>query len=162
MNIKQLLIKIKTLPDCIVYPPTVSPIVEREHVVPLDVHEFYKICGGIELFTSSDYSISIVSPKKFVLANPVIVGERCEGDISSNWYIVADDGNGDYLTIDLAKERLGKCYDSFWDKHGVAGDCPIIATSFTDLLLRFMETKGKRWYWLQDDFVSMGDAYDNV
>lgn len=38
---------------------------------------------------------------EMVLANPIIVGELCEGDISSEWYIngqlgVMTDGNGLY------------------------------------------------------------------
>ena len=48
------------------------------------------------------------------------------------------------------------------ETHGVAGSCPIIATSFTDLLTRLYENKGQRWYWLRPDFVSLGDAYDDV
>ena len=32
------------------------------------------------------------------------------------------DMENNYITIDLAKERLGRCYDSFWDRYGVAGE----------------------------------------
>ncbi len=36
---------------------------------------------------------------KFKLANPVIVGDLCEEDISSNWYIKCNDGKNEFLTI---------------------------------------------------------------
>jgi hypothetical protein len=92
----------------------------------------------------------------------VIIGELCEEDITSQWYIIASDGHRDYLTIDLSCQRLGKCYDSFWDRHGVVGECAVIATSFTDLLERLIANNGQHWYWLTEDFTSLGDAYDVI
>ena len=47
-----------------------------------------------------------------------------------------------FITIDLFKERLGKCYDSFWDRYGVVGEQPIIANSFTELLEQLFKGKG--------------------
>jgi len=38
----------------------------------------------------------------------------------------------------------------------------IIATSFTDLIERLISSDGKLWYWLRDDFISLGDAYDEI
>jgi hypothetical protein len=149
------------LSDCVVHPPVGVPSLEKEHLLPKDVEEFYKICGGLDLFIHSSYPIYLVPPSQFILANPIIIGERYEEDITADWYIFAHDGNGDYLTIDLNKKRLGRCYDSFHDRHGVVGDCPIIGTSFTDTLKRLISNRGDYWYWLKDDFVSLGDAYDN-
>lgn len=162
MDIKELVTRITNLDDCIVAPPNGLPLLEEGYELPLDLKRFYELCGGVSLFVSSENAIHIVPPEEFVLANPVIVGERCEYDISSHWYIVARDENRDYLTIDLSKERLGRCYDSFWEKHGQPGDCPIIANCFTELLSRLIDNKGDRWYWLQDNFVSLGDAYDGI
>lgn len=113
------------------------------------------------LFESEDYSCIIVPPEEFTLSNPVIIGEPAEEDISSHGYIVGHGGNGDYISIDLHQDRLGKCYDSFWDRHGVVGDCPVIANSFTELLERLVQNSGERWYWLNEDFKSLGDAYDD-
>ncbi|MCR8630886.1 SMI1/KNR4 family protein [Paenibacillus radicis (ex Xue et al. 2023)] len=162
MNIEFLVKKLKTMPDNVIYSPSGLPFLEGGVALPSDLTSFYQLCGGGKFFTKSDHSISIVSPKEFVLANPVIVGDRCEDDISSGWYIIGSDNNGDYLTIDLHKERLGKCYDSFWDRHGVVGDCPVIAHSFTHLLIQLIENSGHSWYWLKDDFESLGDAYDSA
>src|SRR2546422_2738610 len=143
MHIQQLIAKIRNTPDCTINAPMGLPIVNEPHVLPDDLCSFYEACGGLSLFEKSEYPVFIVSPKEVVLANPIIVGELCEDDISSSWYIIAKDGNGEYLTIDLSKERLGRCYDSFFDRHGVPGSCPIIALSFTDLLARLYENKGQ-------------------
>lgn len=162
MNVKieYLVSQLTTMSDCDVHSPDGMPIIEERLVLPFDLMNFYQLCGGANLFTKSDYPISILTPKEFVLANPIIVGERCEDDISSSWYTIARDYNGDYLTIDLWQDRLGKCYDSFWDRHGIVGNCPVIARSFTHLLCQLIENGGNRWYWLKDDFETLGDAYD--
>ncbi|MCC5803750.1 SMI1/KNR4 family protein [Rossellomorea vietnamensis] len=162
-KIKQLLTQVRTLPHCRIFEPSGIPIIDEEkHILPNDLKEFYSLCGGLVLFENEEYPIYIVSPDKFVLANPIIVGELCEEDISSNWYIIGNDGTDDYLTIDLKEDRLGRCYDSFFDRHGLVGESQIIATSFTDLLERLIKNKGQYWYWLRSDFISLGDAYDDI
>lgn len=163
MEIREIIEEVKKYPNCKVYPPSGLPVLEKSiYKLPEDVIEFYQQCGGMSLFIDQDYTVNVVTPEKFQLANPIIIGELCEEDITSKWFIVADDGNGDFLTIDLSKERRGRCYDSFWDSHGIVGECPIIAKTFTDLLIRLINNKGNRWYWLKDDFISLGDAYDNL
>jgi hypothetical protein len=94
-------------------------------------------------------------------ANPLIVGEPCEEDRSYDWFVIANDGNGEYLTIGLVPERVGRCYDSFFDRHGIPGSCPVVATSFTDLLRLTVENHGKHWWWLRDEHTLLGDAYDD-
>ncbi len=160
MDVREIIEAVKGMPDCLVLPPKRLPQIEVDLRMPDDLREFYETCGGLILFQHADYQVNIVPPEDFVLANPVIIGERCEEDISSNWYIVANDGNGEYLTIDLDPIRLGKCYDSFFDRHGVVGESQVIAISFTELLNRLVQNNGKYWYWLNEDFVSLGDAYD--
>lgn len=162
MDMRGLITRIQATLDCQVLAPVGIPILHEGHLFSDDLRTFYTLCGGIRLFEGRDYAVTIVPPIQFVVANPVIVGEVVEDDISSTWYIIADDGNGDYLTIDLSRERLGRCYDSFFDRHGVGGSCPIIATSFTDLLTRLFENQGQYWYWLRSDFVPLGDAYDGI
>lgn len=120
------------------------------------------------MYRNGQYPLRIVSPKELVRANPIIIGEIPGvhnngvpiGDISEEWYIIADDFNGDYLTIDLGIPRLGRCYNSFHELH--PGDSQIIAWTFSDLLERLIENKGNHWYWLQKDFDSLGLAYDNI
>ncbi|WP_114381027.1 SMI1/KNR4 family protein [Paenibacillus prosopidis] len=161
-NIEELLRQIASLPNCRVSPPTGLPRTDEGYNLPPDLKRFYELCGGVMLFENKDYNCQIVPPNEFTLSNPVIVGEHVEGDISSHWFIVVHDGNGDYISIDLHQKRLGKCYDSFWDRHGVVGECPVIARSFTELLNQLVQNNGERWYWLKEDFESLGDAYDDI
>lgn len=147
---------------CTVFPPGGTPLLCSKYRLPDDLARFYELCGGAMLFQQSDYPALIVPPERLVAANPVIVGAEYKDDITASWHIIADDGNGDYLTIDLDAERLGRCYDSFHETHGLAGDCPIIAHSFSELLERLLGNRGDRWYWLRPDFVPIGDAYGSA
>lgn len=151
---------LRTAPEFDVLPPQAQPRVTGGHVLPADLATFYSLCGGITLYRDAEYPIAVVPANQFVPANPVIVGDLCEYDITSTWYILARDGNGEYLTIDLSPERNGRCYDSFYERHGVRGSCPIIATSFTDLLERLIANRGGHYHWLRSDFMTLGDAYD--
>lgn len=159
-QIKKILEKIKSYPGCEVHKPSGVPEINASHFLPEDLYNFYQLCGGIILFKGKNYSIKISAPQDLVLANPVIVGQLCEYDISSSWYIIGSDfTSNQYITVDLSEERLGRCYDSFWDRHGVVGSCPIIATSFEELLLNLVKSRGESLYWLEPDFVFLGDAY---
>lgn len=158
--LKMILDRIKNTPDCIVYSPCGLPLLNEEVRIPDDLRVFYENCGGISLFADREYGFTIVRPQEMVLANPVIVGELCEEDISSEWYIICKDVENNYITIDLSKERLGKCYDSFWDRHGIAGECTVVAKNFTELLWQLFNSQGKSLFWLNSDFVYIGDAYD--
>lgn len=64
------------------------------------------------------------------------------------------------MSIDCAAGRLGRCYDSSWDRHGVVGECTVVALSFTELLQRLLNAQGTRWYWLTSEAPAYGDAYD--
>ncbi|MDQ0418840.1 hypothetical protein J2Z48_003045 [Croceifilum oryzae] len=159
MTIQDLFEQISKHDDCEIFLSEGLPQIESIYQLPKDLHDFYKLCGGVVLYKSTNYPVRIVPPKFFVPANPVMLGGRYEEDISSNWYIIADDLSGEYLTIDLESERFGYCYDSFHDRHGVVGESQIIALSFTELLCNLVEGKGDYWYWLQGG-AYLGDAYD--
>ena len=122
---------------------------------------FYERAGGAILFRDEPYDIEIVRPEDFVRGNPEILQDPAEYDISHNWFIVAK-SEPQYITIDLAPGRLGRCYDSFWETHALRGDTAIIARSFTELLVHLLKAEGQGLYWLADDFESRGDAYDGV
>ncbi|WP_310601876.1 SMI1/KNR4 family protein [Anaerosporobacter sp.] len=160
MDIVKMIDEIRSMPDCIVHSPCGQPLLDEEVNLPMDLKMFYENCGGISLFLSKEYGFTIVSPKEMVLANPIIVDDLCEEDISSKWYIVCNDSENNYITIDLAEERAGRCYDSFWDRHGVVGECAIIAKSFTELVIYLLKNEGKSLYWLDSNFQFIGDAYD--
>lgn len=162
MDILKILDKIRNTPECIVHSPCGLPTLSKEIRLPDDLKVFYENCGGVSFFTNSEYGFAIVSPEEMVLANPIIVGELCEEDISSEWYIICKDTENNYITIDLANERRGRCYDSFWDRHGVVGECAIVARNFTELLTQLYNNQGKSLFWLDDDFCYIGDAYDEL
>jgi antitoxin YokJ len=167
MDLALILKTIRATPDCNVRPPRGLPRVAPEHVLPGDLQEFYQLCGGVTLFGRADYPISIVPPEEMVLANAVILRGVSEpqlaataDDISWSWYIVGvEEGHSSmYITIDLSPERLGRCYDSYWEIH--PGNSTIIATSFTHLLEQLLSNRGERWYWVRPGFHSLGSPYD--
>lgn len=169
MSLESLLTKIRVTPDCRLLAPAGLPLLGKSHSLPDDVREFYQLCGGVHMAEDTQYPIAIIPPTSCIPANPVLLGEVAElaqqaqgDDISWTWYIIADCGNGDYVTIDFDQERLGRCYDSFHETYGLVGETPIIAFSFTELLTRFYESRGQRWYWLRPDFIPLGDAYDKA
>ena len=156
----ELLDRIRLDPACEVRPPAGVPQVRHRDQVPSDVAEFYSLCGGVTLFAGADYTCEFISPSELRRANPMIMGEEFPDDITDSWYVIVHDFNGDYLSIDFAPERCGRCYDSFHERHGLAGDCPIIAKSLTNLLEQLFDNRGGYWYWLESGFASLGDAYD--
>ncbi|MFL6073974.1 MAG: hypothetical protein ACJ73S_11320 [Mycobacteriales bacterium] len=121
--------------------------------------EFYVHCGGVDLYAAADCEIRIVDPAELLPSNIVILGEQFDDDPSSSWYVIAESPNREYLSIDLAVDRNGRCYDSFHEVHGIVGSCPVIALTFTELLARLLAAQGDHWYWLEPDFVGLGDAY---
>lgn len=156
--VQDLIESIRLIPGCLVQAPSCVPSIEG-HTLPNDLAQFYAKCGGISFFIGQNYPITIVPPAEFVKANPVIAGVDDTGDLSDDWFIIAREGE-QYITIDLNPDRLGKCYDSFWDRHAVAGSSAIIAISFTELLQRIASSSGDGWFWIAPDFKSYGDAYD--
>lgn len=161
MGIKDVLTQIAATANCRILPVADWPTISQHHALPEDLREFYSLCGGATLFESATFRTIVSTPEQVVLANPIIVGELYEDDISSTWYIITSDGSdGRKMTIDLSSERLGRCYDSFWDRHAVVGSSVIIALSFTEFLHRSLAYGGDGYYWWSEAFNSYGDAYD--
>ena len=154
MGIEIVFDQIKSIPDCIIYPPTGVPIIEANHILPQDLMRFYVLCGGMDLYRNADYAVQILSPEKVKRANPIIIGSVMDlpingiekGHFLENWYVIAHDFNGDYLSIDLNPVNNGVCYDSHHELH--PGNSPVIANSFTELLGNLVLNQGKRFYWL--------------
>lgn len=160
MKMTDLIESIHSAPSCSVARSAGLPTISPGHECPPDLEQFYRVCGGVDLFSDSTYGLHISSPLELVPANPIIIGQQIADDISSSWYVIGRGDNSQFVTIDLHPARIGRCYDSFWDRHGVVGSCPVIALTFQELLERSFRNKGGHWYWLQSDFESLGDAYD--
>ncbi|MGY5954931.1 SMI1/KNR4 family protein [Kosakonia sp. AX9b] len=160
-KINKVLDLIKKDKRCEVIPPKgdLPSLPNNKLKYPEDVIYFYQKCNGVKLFCNDNSLITftILSNDEVLNSNMKIVGELCEYDISSTWYLIAKTDNNDYLSIDLSFERNGRCYDSNYEVHGVAGSCPVIALSFSELLSELYNTGGKDIYWKKKDY---GDAYD--
>jgi antitoxin YokJ len=124
--------------------------------LPDDLVAFYEVCGGLVLFTDAPFVWEIVGPNKLVPTNLEVLGEQVEDDITSSWFVIARQ-RGDssaLISIDLGTDRLGWCYDSDVEVHGLVGDSAILAFSFAELLSELMDARGQ--------FVYKGDAYDAI
>lgn len=84
------------------------------------------------------------------------------GDITLDCYTIVEDHNGDFIVVDLNRNRVGLCYDAFHETYGLVGNMPIIAQCFSELIELLIENKGESIYWLEKDFIAIGDAYDNI
>ncbi|TFZ44961.1 SMI1/KNR4 family protein [Stenotrophomonas maltophilia] len=140
-------------------PAVALPVLEGPLAYPADMQHFYRECGGALLYANDPEVISynLLPPEDIRQANEVIAGERCEDDLSATWHVVARSDNGDYISIDLSLHQRGCCYDSNHEIHGVAGSCPIIAGSFTELIGKLLSCGAGQPYWAALD---CRDAYD--
>ena len=165
MNVTELINLIKQDENCEVRPA------DKEFALPTnipdDLKEFYELTDGIWLFEKKSFGINIVGRKDFIPTSkrlyPAddIMWDELEGSVSNEWYLIAETEQlSQYISIDLTEERLGQCYDSFYEIHTLEGDSEIVAKNFTDLLKNLYANKGEHWYWLQEDFEKLGDAYD--
>lgn len=148
--------------NCVVYAPTHLPNIPEGFDLPLDVIEFYHLCGGMEIYCeNSSFGFRIMTADEVTQVNPLIIGELYEEDISTQWFAIAQDGNGNYISIDFSRgKKNGFCYDSSVECHGLVGDCAIVSKCFTDLLNSLYQNKGASVFWTEPDFQYLGDAYD--
>lgn len=158
MDVSQLLELLRRSPECEVAAPRGLPELRDGLELPHDLTEFYLECGGL-LFTSS--GVSVATPQRFLPINEVVLGERVQDDPSDAWYLLAESGvtaTSERVCIDLRPIYRGRCYDSFWDRHGVAGSMPVVALSFRDFLTRLWEVRDV--FWRPSQLAQAGDAYD--
>ncbi|HRK48163.1 MAG TPA: SMI1/KNR4 family protein [Nocardioides sp.] len=131
-SIATILERIARTTGCTVLEPCGLPPVRAQDRLSQDLRDFYALCGGVRLFDGRLYPMRVVEPHSFARSNLEIVGDEFPDDITDSWYIVARGGSAQLISIDCHPDRIGRCYDSFWDRHGVAGSCPIVALSFTE------------------------------
>jgi hypothetical protein len=164
MNLTELIEIIKLDKNCEVKPANKEIILPTN--IPNDLKEFYELTNGIKLFENEAYGITIVGREEFIPTNKHLFSddvnwEELEKEVCNKWYLVAKvDEMSQYISIDLTSERNGQCYDSYYETHSLQGDSEIIAKNFTELVTKLYQNKGQHWYWLQDDFEKLGDAYD--
>lgn len=159
-RIESVLQRLGNDPRCTLLPPSGQPTLPDDVALPSDITSFYTACGGADLFKESDFSATLVSPDRFRPATAAIVGGETPPDRSDHWFIVAEDSSEPLVVIDLAPDRLGRCYDAFREIYGIAGSMSVLASSFTDLVEALLANEGTHWFWLDSDWKSLGDAYD--
>lgn len=160
MNIDILVATIGATSDCVLFSPSGQPAIQNELQMPADLRRFYALCGGAILFTRSDFPIEIAAPSELEPSNLAILGKGRQEDRSDDWYAVARSGSDQVVSIDLNPQRLGRCYDSFWDRHAVAGSCAIVAMNFCEFVRLSLEAEGRELYWTSPGFKSYGDAHE--
>jgi antitoxin YokJ len=158
--IARLLKELESKRECILHGPVGAPTMLDGQMLPDDLLEFYRICGGFELSKDSNYPLTLSSPSKLTASNMTIIGEDIQDDQTAFWRIIAIGRTDEYISIDVSAEKTGRCYDSYADRHGVAGSCAIIALSFTEFLENLASQVSERPYWLDASFRGHGDAYD--
>lgn len=163
MEIEQILAEMKRNSNFEVKEPSGLPIISGNHEMPEDIKKFYSLCGGIECYIDDGgFPLEILEPTKVMLSNLVLLGQEYEEDISSSWYTIVNAEDGNYISIDFGSKRSGWCYESFEYSHAVKDNCPIIAKSFTELLLNIFRYTGDYFFWREEGAEDYGDAYGNI
>lgn len=163
ITIEEVINRFKKNENFIVKEACGQPNLSEKHILPTELKTFYELCGGIECYLESEaFPVEILAPNLVEHANLRLIGEECIEDISSNWYLIMDCEDGNYISIDCGNERNGQCYTSFAFSHGLIGETPIISKTFTEFLLNILNYNGDYFFWEENGFKSYGDAYDNI
>jgi hypothetical protein len=137
-------------------------------LIPEDLLEFYKLCGGLESIVSCDEDLilSVVRPASFSWSLPSVFGEPLESTFPGYentmfryWYMLGRGDTDEFFVIDLNPASYGRCYLSYLYYFGQPGRTPIVAGSFSEFLVTLYDAaaKGERWSW---DDIGLGDALD--
>ena len=153
--------------NCQIFEPTPELIIDRK--IPDDLNLFFKLTNGVSLFENESFGIKIIRKEEFISTNEYLypeddaIWEELDGDITNDWFLIGKSQElSQYISIDLTDDKNGKCYDSCLETHGEEGMSEIVAQNFTELLWKLYNSKGKgeSWYWLDDKFEKLGDAFD--
>jgi hypothetical protein len=161
-EMQKLIERIRSTPDCSVSPPNGLPRLPGGLELPPDLQEFYQLAGGASLFGDKlgGARARIVAPQEFVPVAEAIMGEPITSGPFPWWFAVADVQDGNYIAIDLNPAHQGLCYDAFHETFTEPGYVAVVASSFSDLLERLLNHGNESTYWLQDDFVALGEAFE--
>lgn len=169
---KDLIQTFKNNKQCTVHRPVSISFEEDKLDLPNDLIEFYRLCGGLVYEIDEGLEIEILPLDKVSVAYPlyfdetIIEEEKKKGLFGYHafyqWYVVANCGDGYYLCMDLHPDRKGKCYEGNWQTFAMRDHSPIVANSFTELLSNILHYTNEDFFWLEDQFKSLGDAYDFI
>jgi hypothetical protein len=147
---------------CVMSPPCGLPQVAEGLLLPADVVRFYERVGGMVLHKDGRCGswARIVTPREFNRIDAVILGgEMFATGPFEYWHAIVDVQDGNYLAVDIGSEHSGKCLDCFHETFAMPGYVSVVASSFTDLLLRMMKHIEDSAFWLQDEFEALGEGF---
>lgn len=144
----------KITPGCILELPSGMPALPDNFTLPLDVREFYSLCGGIDMFPNENWGWRILKPSEVLRADIVLFEidyrrnpKEFDGTPSQSLFMIAVRGCGpDYISIDTDPARAGRCYDAFHDVHATESS-QLLALSFTELLNKLFEWRQNGYFW---------------
>lgn len=155
LNIQTVLAKLINMDGCVFYPVAVDRGSINESVrLPNDLMYFYEQYDGAILFKNSDYPFSIPKFSEFIRTDYLLLDfltpsefdEYTKNSITLNWYCIGEgESLSEYLSIDLSPERIGWIFICNWRIY--AGECYLIAKSFTELLNKIIESEGNYQFW---------------
>lgn len=162
-SLDELIAELQSRADCHFRPATGLPLIPPDLRLPPDLVAFYEWFSEARLFSDDghDPPCHLLPPGEFAQVGEAILGEATTASVERSWYAVAHVRDGNFLGIDLAPARLGRCYDCFHETYGEPGYCNVIALSFTELLHRLAEA-GDKAFWLDEQFHGYGDAYESI
>jgi antitoxin YokJ len=160
-ELRELLSRLREDSSCVFAQPT-GDAASGSFPLPDDLRQFYEICGGLVMFSNAPFVWEIIGAHELVPTNVEVLGEQVDGDITSSWFVIArQQGDSSALiSIDLGADRLGWCYDSDVEVHGLVGDSAVLAHSFSELMNELVDSRGQYIFWKAENFTSKGDAYD--
>ncbi|EKS1844531.1 hypothetical protein ACOZ06_000317 [Cronobacter muytjensii] len=138
-------VKLVNPTQCNIMPPVEIPSFLS---LPDDLLYFYKNFSSVVFFPDSEYPFEIISPCDIKRSDFVVLGEDANDPETQEWYTLVK-CNDQLISIDLKKGKsFGCCFDSFWDIYGTINDDTLIAVSFTELVIKIINSKGNSLFWI--------------
>lgn len=162
IHIDAILDKLADDDTCVMSAPCGLPEVADGLLLPADVVRVYERTGGMVLHKDGCCGswARIVSPSEFDRIDSVVLGgEMFETGPFKYWHAIVDVQDGNYLAIDIGPHHAGKCLDCFHETFAMPGYVSVVASSFTNLLLRMMNHNEDSAFWLQDEFEALGEGF---
>ena len=162
-QIDELINRLSSEHSCEIAPPCGLPRVASGLILPADVVQFYERAGGMIINKQGRCGswARIVRPDEFNRIDAVILGgEMFATGPFEFWHAMVDVQDSNYLAIDIGPTHRGICLDCFHETFAMPGYVKLVATSFTDLLNRFVNHMEDSAFWLQDDFEALGEGFE--
>jgi hypothetical protein len=149
VTIREVLHQLVSRSDCEVLPFSGMPALNQGDVLPEQLAEFYKLCGGIRIkrFNDCFYSWYVSKPTDFRAAVGVIhQGEMSDSERafwSAHWansfYVVAEtEGSGEVIVTSCGDRFRGLYFDGHRETFG-CDKMPVIAQSLAELIVLLVD-----------------------